>query len=246
MADFSSTLRMVLGAFSGRFTGRPDKSPIASFKALHEFVNTRSAYVMQKKLYDYVKTRMGTQYVRMFNDDAFIHSLNIARMHVYAACLSDLSVYAIAWTTHGSGLPGSVRREMALTCYERGIAANLEHAPDGRWAPDAIAAFTLRVNGADWEGEALDWTAFTRSPAALIRWAPIAEELKEFDRDIVENSINFAWRDIRVDLRNRLDAGAVREDWAAHHAAADAGTQRAPRKRAGTSQPPAADSPPSR
>jgi hypothetical protein len=50
---------------------------------------------------------------------------------------------------------------------------------------------------------------FSESPAALVRWAPIAPELKQFDQEIVENSIKFKWRDVRRDLGKRLDAAAV-------------------------------------
>jgi hypothetical protein len=42
-----------------------------------------------------------------------------------------------------------------------------------------------------------------------VRWAPIAAELKQFDSEIVENSIKFKWRDTRRDFERRLDAAAV-------------------------------------
>jgi hypothetical protein len=234
MSSITSHIKMVIGAFSGRFTGRQPKTPIVSVEELGEFVRTRSAYIMQKKLYDYVKTRMGTRYVNMFNDEVFIHSLNIAKMYVFSACLSDLTIYAVAHAAYDSDLSEDECRNMAMMCYESGISANLEHAPDAKWASSAIAAFNLRTNGTDWRGDALEWYNFNRSPAALIRYAPIADELKAFDRDIVENSINFAWRDIRMEFRKRLDGRSVVADWLAlkaqdnaHHADA---TQKPPRR----------------
>jgi hypothetical protein len=33
--------------------------------------------------------------------------------------------------------------------------------------------------------------------------------LKQFDQEIVENSIKFKWRDVRRDLGKRLDGAAV-------------------------------------
>jgi len=50
---------------------------------------------------------------------------------------------------------------------------------------------------------------FTRSPAALLRWAPIADRHKKFDAEIVENSLKFAWIDIREQFARRLDADAI-------------------------------------
>jgi hypothetical protein len=42
-----------------------------------------------------------------------------------------------------------------------------------------------------------------------VRWAPIVENLKELDEEIVKNSVRFRWQEIRRDLRRNLDAGAV-------------------------------------
>ena len=62
----------------------------------------------------------------------------------------------------------------------------------------------------------VDWTragsgreSFGTSPAALVRWAPIAPELKRHDEEIVENSVRFAWQEVRADLDRRLDAEAI-------------------------------------
>jgi hypothetical protein len=51
------------------------------------------------------------------------------------------------------------------------------------------------------------------SPAGLVKWAPIADELKAFDRGIVMTSIRLRWRDVCEQLRNRLDTAAVVADW---------------------------------
>jgi hypothetical protein len=53
---------------------------------------------------------------------------------------------------------------------------------------------------------------FTRSPLALVRWAPIAPQLKRHDTEIVENSIKFTWLSVREDFRRRLDRDAIASD----------------------------------
>jgi hypothetical protein len=51
------------------------------------------------------------------------------------------------------------------------------------------------------------------SPSALVEWAPIADELKDYDVDIVKNSMRFKWKRIRDQFETLLDADAVLADW---------------------------------
>ena len=55
--------------------------------------------------------------------------------------------------------------------------------------------------------------AFAGSIDDLIRNAPVVDEFKALDAPIVRNSIRFRWRDVREELRRRLDAAAVAADW---------------------------------
>jgi hypothetical protein len=68
---------------------------------------------------------------------------------------------------------------------------------------------SLQALGCDWTRVTDDEAAFSESPSALVRWAPIVEELKQFDEGIVRNSVRFRWQEIRRDLRRCLDARAV-------------------------------------
>ncbi|MDH3335917.1 MAG: hypothetical protein OEL50_04660, partial [Rhodospirillaceae bacterium] len=56
-------------------------------------------------------------------------------------------------------------------------------------------------------------SAFYPSLAALVEWAPIADELKALDEEIVRNSMRFKWKKVRDDLDQLLDADAVMADW---------------------------------
>ena len=66
-----------------------------------------------------------------------------------------------------------------------------------------------------WPNAAMGEASFTESPSVLIDTAPIADHLKKEDVDIVTNSIRFRWRDVREQLRTRIDADAVSRDWMA-------------------------------
>jgi hypothetical protein len=198
---------------AGRLTVRRDTAPIDSVTALQDFVATRSAYVGQKTLYEYVKARMGTRYPRMFEDDALMASLNIAKQHVFAACLSDLTIYAVAVATHDQPIGNDLTNALARQCYETGLRENASEETQRFSMQDAIEEFNRRLDDTDWRFGARQPENFTRSPRALFRWAPIAEALKRHDTEIVENSIRFAWRDVREQFRKRVDSDAICADW---------------------------------
>ena len=200
-------------AFKGRLTVRRDREPIDSVARLQEFVATRSVFVAQKTLYSYVKTRMGIRYPAMFEDANVIASVNIAKMHFFAACLSDMTVYAVAHALYDYPVGNEERQELALWIFRAGLRENVDEAPLEFSAQDAIDAFERRLAETDWRNGAREPESFTESPRALFRWAPIADRLKEFDGEIVENSVKFTWREIREHYRRRLDAGAVFTDW---------------------------------
>jgi hypothetical protein len=200
-------------AVFGLLRNRREKTPIDSVAALESFVATRAAYIAQKTLFSYVKTRMGIRYPAMFANDQIIASLDIAKMHVFAGCLSDLAIYGVAVGLHGQPLGDADREKLALHCYEAALIENAGSAPREFSAQDCIEEFKRRLVGADWSNGARLPENFTESPRALYRWAPIAVELKRLDEEIVGNSIKFAWRDIREQFQARLDSAAVYADW---------------------------------
>jgi hypothetical protein len=197
----------------GLLKTRRDVSPIDSTPALQQFIATRATYLAQKTLYGYVKTRMGIRYPAMFEDKDIIASLNIAKLHVFAACLSDLSIYAVAVALRGRPLGNDDRQELARRCYAAGLRELIPDAPAAFSVQDYIGEFDRRLAETDWQNGALQPENFTLSPAALFRWAPIADQLKKFDSEIVENSVKYAWRDIREQFQKRVDAPAIYADW---------------------------------
>jgi len=205
------TARAFLPQFFARLTMRRESGRIDSPDSLSRFVSTRAAFIAQKTLYGYVKTRMGTRYPSMFEDDVFISSINIAKMHVFAACLSDLSLFAVSRGLEGAPGDGQLRSALAASCFRRGLGENQDTSvpPDHFSSQDAVAAFERRLAFWDWQDGPKGADIFAESPAALYRWAPIADELKRFDREIVENSIRYAWRDVRVQFDERIDGEAL-------------------------------------
>ena len=209
---YITTASNIWREFAARLFRRRDSAPIDSIAALNRFAATRAAFIAQKTLYGYLKTRMGIRYPLMFDNDVFVDSVNIAKLHVFAACLSDLTIHAVAHALPDETLEDAVRRKIALDCFKAGLADNSDQFVEAFAMGEAVSEFVRRLDETDWRFGAKQRENFTRSPRALMRWAPIAPELKRFDEEIVENSIRFAWRDVRVQLQKRLVATAVVEE----------------------------------
>lgn len=189
------------------------KSPVTNVEELIEYVETRAKFVAQTTLFGYVRTRAGTRYTSLFDDDIFARSLNIAKWEIYLACLCDLAVYTSA----------SVDRQTratdddigALAVYVVDTATWREEIPPERpqGFEDIRVAFHERVPAIDWHAATDGDTAFRHSLDALVQWAPVADELKVDDVQIVENSMRFKWKQIRDQFAGLLDAEAVMADW---------------------------------
>jgi hypothetical protein len=55
--------------------------------------------------------------------------------------------------------------------------------------------------------------AFAGSERDLVRHAPVIEDFKRLDGEIVGSSIRFRWRDVREQFGKRVDGAAVCRAW---------------------------------
>lgn len=211
LREFASRLEKPLKALSVRF----DRSPIANVDAMAEFVQTRASFIAQTSLYGYLKTRMGTKFREHFQDDVFAASMRMSAIRVFASCLSDLTIYAVALAAADDRLNEDEAAALARHCFETGLNNALEADDFQHLDDDVIAAFGRRAGETLWANAAVSDTAFAGSCDDLVRFAPVIDEYKALDREIVTNSIRFKWRDVRERLRKRLDAVSVSRDWLA-------------------------------
>ena len=213
-----SVLAAYLGA--GR-TGR--RRAVADVAALRHFLDSRASLVAQTTLYGYLRTRAGTRYPILFENDAYVVSINHAKWQMWLACLSDLSVFAGGLLAHRSRAApeaaGAVVRRAVEDVLE-GLGTPGDAGPSFARGAEAVRS---RLHRCDWpaliEGEdasaggdgmfAGGEAVFTESPEALVRHAPIIAELMALDAEIVRNSVRFRWQEIRRELRAALDADAV-------------------------------------
>lgn len=195
--------------FSAAFNFRRHAGRLDSIENIEDFAVTRAAFIAQKGLFGYVKTRMGTKYPEMFRDDLMVQSLNIAKMHVYAACLSDLTIWIVANASVSVTFHDSHRCALAERIFTTGLDQNNDPSVTEFSPADKISAFKTRLGEIEWSGNATTRDIFTESPAAVIKWAPISDTLKRYDVESVTNSIKFSWNNIRSQFISRLDIEAL-------------------------------------
>jgi hypothetical protein len=194
-------LRNVLGARRAR--------PVVDQAGLRRFLETRASYVAQMSLYGYLRTRAGMRYPELFEEDVFVASVNIAKWQIWLACLSDLSVYAGFLMLHRTNAPvEQIRALMCRVLDDALAAAGIPEEAGPEFAPHADRV-RARLAHCDWRAIGDDASAFSESPDALVYWAPVVDELKQLDTEIVRNSMRFRWQEVRRDLRRDLHADDV-------------------------------------
>ncbi len=202
---FSKDAWKTLADYTGLGRSR-SAQPIANPDTLAVFLKSRASHVAQTSLYGYLKTRAGTRFPEMFENPNLLLSMNRAKWQIWLACLSDLTVYVgglIQQRTQLENEQISRLLGMAIDSImdETGLPAD---APEE--FPDTVERLKTRVANIDYSSVSDDEFAFSESPDALFRWAPIADELKKRDRVIVKNSVRFRWQEIRRNARKLLEA----------------------------------------
>jgi len=203
-ATFKAVLRTI---------GLIKNPPLTTRQKLFEFIDSRAAFVSQVTLYTYVKARAGTRFPKLFQNEDFLTSLRIARWHVYGAAICDLGLFAIAQLKCNGGLNDKAAQELAIEMLD-GILLNYDQDDID---PKDFAAMgdtgKQRAAFANWDVIADGPAAFQSSSDAVFRWAPIADELKDNDEEIVRNSIHLRWIGVRRDLKELIKPALILADW---------------------------------
>jgi len=182
---------------------------IADRASLCQFVQSRASHLAQTCLYGYLRTRAGNRYPELFDSDEFNELVNIAKWHLWLACVSDLAIYAGGLMLHRTHSGPEPIAALMNAVTEKTLADTGTPAEAGKEFPAHAARVRARVALCDWRAVPDDGSVFTESPQALVTWAPLIEEFKRLDDEIVRNSVRFHWREVREHLRRDLDAVAL-------------------------------------
>ena len=172
-------------------------SLISSKEDLQNFVQERAAHVTQTTLYGYLKTRIGTRYHLMLDDEKYAGSVNIAKWNIYMAALSDLTLYVFSYLINQKNLKQNDAEEIFISIIKK----ELKNGLDEKLFDITKKNFVLRLNTTDWNKFYLE-KPFKNSGLALYSWSPIADELKVLDKEIVLNSIKLKWNLVENDFKD--------------------------------------------
>jgi|TARA_B110000259_G_scaffold185908_1_gene235963 hypothetical protein len=174
---------------------------IDSLVHLKEFIKERSAYVSQSTLYGYLKTRMGTRYVSLFEDENILQSINIAKNEIYIQSIQDLTLYSLH---HLKTNLNSNEFNKAINIYQEILEndTNIEII-DGK-KNQLVNQFNQIISHINWDIY-IATNEFEKSCEALYKWAPVADELKILDREIILNSMFLKWKNIKVEFKKLIN-----------------------------------------
>ena len=170
---------------------------INSKEELENFVQERSAHVAQTTLYGYLKTRIGTRYALMVEDEKFSESINIAKWNIYVAAISDLTFYVFSYLIDKKKLKENDSEEIFLNIINKELKSGL----DKKIYENAKNEFISKAKNIDWNNYHLN-NPFKESGLALYKWSPIADELKALDKEIVLNSIMLKWNLVENEFKD--------------------------------------------
>ena len=170
---------------------------INSKEDLKNFIQERSAHVTQTTLYGYIKTRIGSRYAMMFEDEVFLKSINLAKWNIYMAALTDCTFYVFSYLIDKKNLKQNDALEIFIEIIENEKKNGLEN----ELFENTKLEFNQSLKKIDWKKYHQD-NPFKNSGMSLLKWSPIAENLKVFDKEIVLNSIKLKWNLVENDFKN--------------------------------------------
>ena len=194
--------------------GLAPRPALNSLPSVVEFTAKQSAYVSQVTLFGYIKTRAGTSWPKLFEDDTYLVSLRTARSHFFAACVSDLSLFFAARMFIEGQLSARQAEELAVEIAQQVlITPDIDGHED--IDPDAFRDIVNRTRQRalvmKWEEAATTALAFHSSAEAFMRWAPVTDEFKASDEEIMRNSLHLRWIGIRRDIKETFQVEAMRD-----------------------------------
>ena len=177
------------------------KKKIKNLNELEHFIQTKSAWVTQVTLYNYLKTRMGTRYVLHFDNDVFMASLDIAKWNIYSVALQDLTLFTFSYLKVNFNYQNI---DHSKEIFSKILENEISNKMPVDIIEEAKKTFNERVQNINWEIYYKD-LPFNPSALSLYKWAPIAEELKTLDRKIVLNSMILKWDIIKKEFEKLIE-----------------------------------------
>ena len=168
---------------------------ITNIDILQNYIQRKSAFITQETLFGYLKTRIGTNYVKMYENNDFVVSINIAKWNIYLIAIQDMLFFAFSYLYAKNRYQNT---EDAKILFQKILDKEL-HEKDHPLPSDIyqkrLKQFEERIQNISWMTYYKE-DPFKTSSESLHYWAPVADELKNLDKAIVVNSMQLKWQNI--------------------------------------------------
>ena len=141
--------------------------------------------------------------------------MKIARWHIYGAAICDLTLFSAAQLYVHAEFSAEKAQAFSTSILDDILPNYPQDDIDNSQFDEMCTRGKQRAALANWGSIATGPAAFQSSSDAVFRWAPIADELKCDDEEIVRNSIHLRWIGVRRDLKELFQHTAIADDW--HH-----------------------------
>ena len=183
---------------------------IDEIESLRSFVSSRSSYMAQVSLYGYLKARAGTQYISLIKDPLFASSMKTARNQIFFACLMDLTLHVLKTINAQKQQNFQNLDAFAHQFFIQTLAKAPKEVFESLKREVVILEFEKRLSSHDWKETDDSHESFSGSRSALLKWAPVVEEFKIQDEEIVSNSIHFKWLRVCQEFEKQIDFEKIR------------------------------------
>ena len=168
---------------------------IANIDILQDYIQRKSAFITQETLFGYLKTRIGTNYVKMYDNDDFVASINIAKWNIYLIAIQDMLFFTFSYLYAKNRYQNT---EDAKILFQKILDKELQekdHPLPSDIYQKRLKQFEERIQNISWMTYYKE-DPFKTSSESLHYWAPVADELKNLDKTIVINSMQLKWQNI--------------------------------------------------
>ena len=133
----------------------------------------------------------------MFEDEVFLKSINLAKWNIYMAALTDCTFYVFSYLIDKK----SLTKNDALEVFIEIIKNEKNNGLDSKLYEDTKLEFNQRLKEIDWKIYHQN-NPFKNSGLSLLKWSPIADNLKILDKEIVLNSIKLKWNIVENEFKD--------------------------------------------
>lgn len=186
--------------------------PIASRDSLKEFMDTRAAFIAQKCVIEFCRVRAGVQWIKLFQEEAFVSALDRSRWVSFGATLAQVTEMI-----HGVLREQQTHADARLTTILCSLAEEIVNEHASRSSPPAnfdsrameLVKFHLRHAAV---GPSKPVRSIPDATSGIVFDSlPLAEIARRHDADYISNNLRMNLVAVHEEFRRRARLVEIRQ-----------------------------------